>query len=86
MSKIVMLVDGICDLQGVAGAGTAALLGGDPIQGAIQGISIGALNHWAIQSNGQLGWEGPEVTVWGHRTRLGHNRHGKSANRPKTPR
>lgn len=67
-----MLVDGICDLQGVAGAGTAALLGGDPIQGAIQGISIGALNHWEIQSNGQLGWEGPEVTIWGHKTILGH--------------
>jgi len=47
-------------------------LGGDPIQGAIQGISIGALNHWEIQSNGQLGWEGPEVTIWGHKTILGH--------------
>ena len=47
-------------------------MGGDPIQGAIQGISIGALNHWEIQSNGQLGWEGPEVTILGHRTRLGH--------------
>ena len=58
--------------SGAVGAGTAALMGGDPVKGFFQGAAIGALNHWAIQSNGQLGWEGPEVTVWGHRTRLGH--------------
>lgn len=47
---------------GLAGAGTAAILGSDPIQGAFQGLAIGALNHFVVQPNGTKVWEGPEFT------------------------
>ena len=50
---------------GLAGAGTAALLGGDPIQVAIQGISIGALNHWAYVNGVKDHLELDEITVKG---------------------
>jgi len=58
--------------SGAVGAGTAALMGGDPVKGFFQGAAIGALNHYRVQPDGRIMWEGPEATIIGHHTILGH--------------
>jgi len=35
-------------------------------------LVIGALNHYVFQPDGRIMWEGPEATIIGHHTILGH--------------
>ena len=66
-------VDPLVGILGTSavGAGTAALMGGNPINGGLLGLAIGALNHWVPMPDGTLAWEPGEVTIVGKRTILG---------------
>ena len=56
---------GILSSGAVVGAGTAALMGGDVINGGFQGLAIGALNHWAYVNGIKDHLEIDEVLVKG---------------------